>query len=145
MSRRPWTTEMGTPRGFRDRADDSLFTLLGEVPELVRNLVTAEVDSAKTWVKTAGKQAGMGGVWFILALFFLFWMIPVIGAFAIIGLASWMPLWLSALIVLLVLLVLTVISALLGILRFKKIGKAQNPVEAITVDARIVKDVADEY
>jgi hypothetical protein len=28
-----------TPRGFRDRADDSLLTLLGDVPELVRNLV----------------------------------------------------------------------------------------------------------
>ena len=35
------------PRGFRDRADDSLLTLLGEVPELVRNLVVAEVDAAK--------------------------------------------------------------------------------------------------
>jgi len=46
---------MTTPRGFRDRADDSLLTLLGEVPELVRNLVVAEVDSAKKWVTTAGK------------------------------------------------------------------------------------------
>ncbi len=145
MSRRLWTTEMTTPRGFRDRADDSLFTLLGEVPELVRNLVVAEVDSAKTWLKTAGKQAGMGGVWFILALFFLFWMIPVIGAFAIIGLAAWMPLWLSALIVLLVLLVLMVVSAFLGLLRFRKLVKTQNPAQAIAVDARIVKDVADEY
>ena len=37
---------MSTPRGFRDRSDDSLLTLLGEVPELVRNLIVAEVDSA---------------------------------------------------------------------------------------------------
>ena len=35
--------------------------------------------------------------------------------------------------------------ALLGIQRFKKLGKKENPVQAITVDARIVKDVADEY
>lgn len=145
MLRRPRAPEMTTPRGFRDRADDSLFTLLGEVPELVRNLVVAEVDSAKTWVKSAGKQAGLGGVWFIVALFFLFWAIPALGAFAIIGLASWMPAWLSALIVLVVLIAVAVVAAILGILRFKKIGKSENPVQSIAVDARIVKDVADEY
>ena len=38
-----------------------------------------------------------------------------------------------------------VVTALLGIQRFKKLGKKENPVQAITVDARIVKDVADEY
>lgn len=35
----------------------------------------------------------MGGVWFLVALFFLFWLIPALGAFAIIGLSSWMPAW----------------------------------------------------
>ena len=55
---------MTTPRGFRDRADDSLLTLLGDVPELVRNLVIAEVDSAKAWLKRTGKDAGVGsGPW----------------------------------------------------------------------------------
>ncbi len=136
---------MSTPRGFRDRSDDSLLTLLGEVPELVRNLVVAEVDSAKAWVKSAGKQAGMGGVWFIVALFFLFWAVPALGAFAIIGLSSWMPAWLASLIVLVVLLLVAVVAALLGLRRFKKLTAAQNPVQAIAVDARIVKDVADEY
>lgn len=136
---------MTTPSGFRDRSDDSLFTLLGEVPELVRNLVVAEIDSAKAWLKSAGKQAGMGSAWFLVALFFLFWAVPAIGAFTIIGLASWMPAWLSALIVVVLLLVLTAVAALLGYLRFRKLGKSENPVQAITVDARIVKDVADEY
>ena len=136
---------MSTPRGFRDRADDSLFTLLGEIPELVKNLVMAEIDSAKAWAKSAGKQAGLGGVWFIVALFFLFWLIQALGAFAIIGLASWMPAWAAALIVVGVFLLVIVVTALLGIQRFKKLGKKENPVQAITVDARIVKDVADEY
>ena len=136
---------MTTPSGFRDRSDDSLFTLLGEVPELVRNLVVAEIDSAKAWLKSAGKQAGMGSAWFLVALFFLFWAVPAIGAFTIIGLASWMPAWLSALIVVVLLLVLTAVAALLGYLRFRKLGTSENPVQAITVDARIVKDVADEY
>lgn len=136
---------MSTPRGFRDRADDSLFTLLGEVPELVRNLVTAEIDSAKRWVKSAGKQAGMGGVWFLVALFFLFWLIPALGAFAIIGLSSWMPAWGASLIVVGLFLVIIVVAAPLGLLRFRKLTKSQNPAQSIAVDARIVKDVADEY
>lgn len=136
---------MSTPRGFRDRSDDSLFTLLGEVPELVRNLVIAEIDSAKSWAKSAGKQAGLGGVWFIVALFFLFWLIPALGAFAIIGLASWIPAWVASLIVVGVFLVIIVVAALLGLQRFKKLAKKENPAQAITVDARIVKDVADEY
>lgn len=136
---------MTTPRGFRDRADDSLFTLLGEVPELVRNLIVAEIDSAKNWVKSAGKQAGLGGVWFLVALFFLFWLIPAIGAFAIIGLSSWIPAWVASLIVLGVFLVVILVAAFLGLQRFKKLTKSENPAKAITVDARIVKDVADEY
>jgi len=136
---------MTTPFGFRDRADDGLLTLLGEVPELVRNLVVAEVDSAKTWVKTVGKQAGMGGVWFIVALFFLFWTIPALGAFTIIGLASWMPAWLAALIVLVLGIVLMAVAALLGLLKFRKLTRSQNPAQAVAADARIVKDVIDEY
>ncbi len=136
---------MSTPRGYRDRSDDSLLTLIGDVPELVRNLVVAEVDSAKTWVRTAGKQAGLGGVFFIVALFFVFWAIPALAAFAIIGLSSWMPAWLSALIVLVLLLILTAIAALLGLSRMRKVTRSQNPVQSIAVDARIVKEVADEF
>jgi len=136
---------MSTPRGFRDRSDDSLFTLLGEVPELVRNLVVAEIDSAKRWIKSAGKQAGMGGMWFLIALFFLFWLIPALGAFAIIGLASWMPAWVSSLIVVGLFIVIIAVAAFLGLQRFKKLTKSENPAQSIAVDARIVKDVADEY
>lgn len=136
---------MSIPRGFRDRSDDSLFTLLGEVPELVRNLVTAEIDSAKKWLKSAGKDAGMGGVWFIAALFFLFWAIPALGAFTIIGLASWIPAWLAALIVLVVMLLIAIVFALLGIRRIKKLTSTETPATSIKADARIVKDVTDEF
>lgn len=136
---------MASPRGFRDRSDDSLLTLVGEVPELVTNLVTAEVNQAKAWVKSAGKDAGMGGVWFIVALFFLFWSLPALAAFAIIGLSSWMPAWLASLIVVVVALIGAAVFALLGLMRIKKLSKTQNPVQAVKVDARIVKDVADEF
>lgn len=136
---------MSTPRGFRDRADDSLLSLIGELPELIRNLVVAEIDSAKAWLKKTGKDAGLGGAWFIVALFFLFWTIPAIGAFAIIGLSSWLAPWLSALIVIGILLLAAVVFALLGWLRFKKLSSRQNPAQALSADAKIVKDVADEF
>src|SRR6478735_9819317 len=55
--------DMTTPRGFRDRADDSLLTLLGDVPELVRNLVTAEIESAKKWAARTAKEGGWGALW----------------------------------------------------------------------------------
>lgn len=136
---------MSTPRGFRDRSDDSLLTLLGEVPELVRNLVVAEVDSAKKWAASAGKDVGMGGVWFIVALFFLFWSIPALGAFTIIGLSSWMPAWLASLIVLVLGLVIAVVFAFLGLARFKRLSRSKSPAQAIATDTRIVKDVIDEF
>ncbi|KAA9089510.1 phage holin family protein [Microbacterium radiodurans] len=136
---------MSTPRGFRDRADDSLLSLVGELPELIRNLVVAEIDSAKAWLKRTGKDAGLGGAWFIVALFFLFWTIPAIGAFAIIGLSSWLAPWLSALIVIGILVLAAIVFALLGWLRFKKLSSRQNPAQALSADAKIVKDVADEF
>ncbi|MFS0734825.1 phage holin family protein [Microbacterium sp. 1P10UB] len=132
---------MTTPRGFRDRSDDSLLTLVGEIPELVRNLVMAEVDNAKKWASRTAKTAGIGAGWFVGALFILFWSIPALGTFAIAGLASWWPVWLSALAVFGVMLVIAIILALLGLARFRKIGKDDNPAQSV---ARDVKEVRDE-
>ena len=132
---------MTTPRGFRDRSDDSLLTLVGEIPELVRNLVMAEVDNAKKWASRTAKTAGIGAGWFVGALFILFWSVPALGTFAIAGLASWWPVWLSALAVFGVMLVIAIILALLGLARFRKIGKDDNPAQSV---ARDVKEVRDE-
>jgi len=131
---------MTTPRGFRDRADDSLFTLLGDVPELVRNLVMAEVEAAKKWVKRTAKDAGIGSVWVIAALFVLFWSIPVFGTFVIAGLSSWWPVWLSAIVVFGAMLLVVVLLAFIGFLRFKRLSKSQNPVQSIAIDVREVRD-----
>lgn len=135
---------MTTPRGFRDRADDGLLTLLGEVPELVRNLVIAEFNAAKGWVTRTAKHAGIGVAWFLAALFFLFWSIPALGTFFIAGLASWMPVWLSALIVFVIMLLIAAVLAVLGVFRMKKIAADENPVQAAQTDVKIVKDIADE-
>ncbi|MCJ1708328.1 phage holin family protein [Microbacterium sp. VKM Ac-2923] len=136
---------MTTPRGFRDRSDDSLFTLLGDIPELVRNLVIAEINGAKAWAQRTAKDAGIGAGWFVGALIVLFWAVPVFFAFVIAGLSSWWPVWLSALVVFGVMVVITAILALLGYLRFKKLANRENPGKAIAEDVRIVKEARDEY
>ena len=136
---------MSTPRGFRDRREASLLALVGELPELVKNLITAEIDAAKKWATRTGKDAGVVGLWFVLALFVLFWTLPAIGAFTVIGLSSWMAPWLAALILVVLGLLLVVIFALLGMLRVKRMKNRENPAKAIKADAQIVKDVADEF
>nr|WP_154923535.1 phage holin family protein [Microbacterium testaceum] len=136
---------MTTPRGFRDRSDDSIFELIGDIPELVRNLVVAEINGAKAWAQRTAKDAGIGAGWFVGALVVLFWAVPVFFAFVIAGLSSWWPVWLSALVVFGVMIVITAILALLGYLRFKKLSNRENPGKAIAEDVRIVKEARDEY
>jgi len=131
---------VSSPRGFRDRADDSLLTLVGEIPELVRNLVIAEIESAKAWVARTAKDGGWGAIWMFAALFVLFWSVPVLGTFVIAGLSSWWPVWLSALVVFFAMILITAVLALLGILRFRKIGNSQNPIQSIALDVKEVRD-----
>lgn len=143
-SRRPPETPTGrdvtTPRGFKDRADDSLLTLLGEVPELVRNLVVAEVDAGKKWLRRTSKDAGIGAGWIVAALFFLFWTVAAFLAFLVIGLASWWPAWVASLVVLGFMVVATAALALLGALRFRKITKSENPAQALAKDVKEIRD-----
>lgn len=131
-------------RGYRDRADDSFLTLLGDLPELVTKLVKAEVDAAKVWISRTAKDAGIGSVGFLIALFFLFWLIPMILVFAVAGLSSWWPVWLSALAVIGLLLLCAVVFALLGLLKFRKVMRRENPGQAVATDIRIVKDTGDD-
>lgn len=133
---------MTTPRGFRDRSEDSLFTLIGEIPELIRNLVIAEIDAGRAWVRRTSKDAGIGAGWIAAAIFFLFWAVGMLIAFAVILLALWWPVWLAALVVLIGILLVAALFALLGVQRFRKVARAQNPVQSIVQD---VKEVRDEF
>lgn len=131
-------------RGFRDRADDSLLTLLGDLPDLISNLVKAEIDAAKVWISRTAKDAGIGSVWFLVALFFLFWLVPMLLVFAVAGLSSWWPVWLSALAVIGILILAVAVFALLGILKFRKVMSRENPGQAVAKDIRLVKDAGDD-
>ncbi|MGB4136982.1 MAG: phage holin family protein [Microbacterium sp.] len=128
-------------RGFpRDRADDSLLTLVGDLPDLVSNLVKAEIDAAKRWLQKTAKDAGISGAWFAVALFFLFWAVPMLLVFLVAGLSSWWPVWLSALVVFGVLLLAVAVFGLLGVLRFRRLIDRENPAQAVAEDIRIVRE-----
>jgi len=133
------------PRGTRDRADDSLLTLVGEVPELVRNLVVAEVDAARSWVSKTAKDYGIGAGWFVAALVMVFWSVPVFGTAAIAGLATVWPVWLSALVIGAAMLLVVAVLVLLGLARFRRASQRENPLTAAKEDIGIVREVRDEY
>ena len=135
---------MTTPRGFKDRADDSLLTLVGEIPELIRNLVVAEIESAKKWVARTAKDGGWGALWMFAALFVLFWSVPVFGTYLIAGLSSWWPVWLSAIAVFGILILAVLFFALLGILKFRKVLSRENPAQAVAEDIRLVKETGHD-
>lgn len=130
---------MSFSRTPRDRQDDGLLTLLGDLPELIRNLVVAEVDAAKTWVRRAAKDAGIGSGWMAAALFCVFWTIPTVGVTLMFVLYIWLPLWASALIMVGVGVLATALFALLGILRFKRLTRSENPAQAVQRDIDILK------
>lgn len=130
-------------RGYRDRADDSFLSLLGDLPDLVSNLVKAEINAAKTWVARTAKDAGIGSIWFLVALFFLFWAIPLILVFAVAGLSSWWPVWLSALVVFAGLLLAVVVFALLGLVKWRQALSRENPAQAAQTDLQLMKGTDD--
>lgn len=136
---------MRDERAFRDRADDSFLSLVGDLPGLIRDLVVAEINAAKVWVARAGKHVGLGGAWFAVALFFLFWAIPVLLTVFIAVLAIWLPVWASALIVFGIGLILAAICGFMGLSRFKKLVREENPAQAVAKDARLMRGEDDDW
>lgn len=132
------------PRAYRDRAEDSFLSLIGDLPDLVSNLVKAEINAAKVWISRTAKDAGIGSVWFLVALFFLFWAIPLLLTFAVAGLSSWWPVWLSAIVVFAGLLLAVALFALMGVLKFRRVLARENPAQAVAEDIRLVREADDD-
>lgn len=128
---------------YHDYDDDSLLGIIGALPTLIKNLLTAEIGRAKAWASSSGKDAGVGSVWFLAALFVLFWTVPVILTVFIAVLAIWLPVWASALIVLGIGLLIIAVLVLLGLQRFKKLQQRQNPAAAMSTDVKLVKEARD--
>lgn len=128
-----------TDRNVNDKSRESLFELLADLPNLITNLIKAEIEQVKTKAKHLGSYAGKGAIFMVLALIFLFFAIGTLVAVAILALALVLPAWLSALIVFVAFVLIAVVLALIGVNYFKKLSDDPNPVESVKKDIRAVK------
>jgi hypothetical protein len=103
----------------------SLFSLIGDLPTLVRDLVKGEIELLKTEIIGKLKILGIGVGLILGAVLVLLFFIGVLLTAAILGLATVMPGWLAALVVAFVLLIVIAILAFIG---YKEIKKAMPPV-----------------
>ena len=108
----------------------SVFKLIGELPGLVSTLIRDEIEQIKREAITRLKSAGIGIGLFVGAAVFAYFALWVLIATAILGIATALPPWLSALIVGVALLLIAVVLALLGLSRVKK-GVPPVPKEAV--------------
>jgi len=108
----------------------SVFTLIGELPNLVTTLIRDEIEQIKREAITRLKTAGIGVGLFIGAAVFAYFALWVLIATAILGIATALPAWLSALIVGVALLLVAVVLGLLGLSRVKR-GVPPVPKEAV--------------
>lgn len=121
----------------------SLFALIGDVPRLIIGLFRQEIESFKQELIAKAKAAGIGIGLLGAAAAFLFFMLGVLVAAAILGLATVLPAWLAALIVAGGLLVIAVILLLAGIATIRR-GMPPAPtmtIESIKDDVRVIKGI----
>lgn len=98
----------------------SLGSLLGSMPDLISRLIRGEIALAKTELTAKLKQSGVGIGLLVGAALFGFFLLAVLITAGVLGLATVLSPWLSALIVAAVLLVITGVLALLGVKALKK-------------------------
>jgi tetrahydromethanopterin S-methyltransferase subunit C len=122
------TPQDGSPPASRKR---SLLELLTEVPLLVRELVTGEIELLKQEMIRKLKALGIGAGLIIGAVIVLLGMLGVLLTAAIFALSLIMPGWLAALLVAVLLLIIAVILGLVGYRVLKK-GIPPLPSETIT-------------
>ena len=111
-------------------ARKSLFSLIADLPRLVIGQVKNEIEQLKAELIAKVKHAGIGVGLFAAAGFMAFFLLAVLIAAAILGLATMLPGWLAALIVAGILLVIVMILVLAGLRQVKQ-GVPPAPTETI--------------
>lgn len=130
----------GTPEPTAKRG---LFTLIGNIPGLLMDLVRGEIESFKQELIGKLKLAGVGIGLLVGAATFAFFAVLVLIAAAVLGLATVLPAWAAALTIGGAVLVIAVILALIGISSLKK-GVPPAPTEtikSIKKDVRAIKGI----
>jgi len=132
------TTPESTPRERR-----GLFTLIADIPGLIRELIEAEIESLKAEVVGKLKAAGIGAGFLVTAGAFAFFAVLVLTAAGVLALALVVPAWAAALIVGGALLLLAAIAAAIGVAQLKH-GVPPTPtetIESVKEDVRVVRGI----
>ena len=111
-------------------ARKSLFSLIADLPKLVIGQVKNEIEQLKAELIAKIKHAGIGVGLFAAAGFIAFFLLAVLIAAAILGLATVLPGWLAALVVAGILLLIVLILVLAGLNQVKQ-GIPPAPTETI--------------
>ncbi|MBF0672197.1 MAG: phage holin family protein [Salinibacterium sp.] len=127
-------TDHTTPPRARRR---SLIELLTDVPRLVSELVTAEIEQLKAEMTAKLKALGIGGGLIAAAAVVLLFMVGVLLTAAVLALALVMPGWAAALVVAGVLLI---IAAILGWIGYTKLKSGIPPMPEATIES-VKRDV----
>jgi hypothetical protein len=114
-----------------------LLRLIADLPKLAIAQVKNEFDQFKREMVAKLKVASVGLGLLAGAAFFGFFLLAVLVAAAILGLATIVPGWLAALIVAVILLIIVLVLALVGIRQLKR-GMPPAPTQTIT---SVKKDV----
>ncbi|MFD4422415.1 phage holin family protein [Agromyces sp. NPDC058484] len=121
----------------------SLFTLVGELPDRVSDLVRAEIDQIKAEisykVKHFGIGAGLAAGAAVVGVFLLFTLIVA----AIFALALVMPGWAAALTVSGILLVVIAILVWIAVVNFKRGSEPLESIESLRKDLDVVKGTGE--
>jgi len=108
----------------------SVFSLIGELPEIITTLIRDEIETIKREAISRLKSAGIGVALFVVAAVFLYFAAFPLLAAAVIGIGQALPYWLAALIVGAFLVLIAVILVLVGVARLKK-GVPPVPKESV--------------
>ena len=101
----------------------SLFTLVGELPDVISRLITAEIDRLKVELGYKVKNVGVGVGLIAIAAFVGLFLLGTLITTAILALALVMPAWAAALSVSGVLILVIAILIWLGARAFRKAGE----------------------
>ncbi|PZE62937.1 phage holin family protein [Curtobacterium sp. MCPF17_047] len=124
----------------RDRKSRSLFGLVKELPDLVKDLVKGEISLLKAEMIGKAKVFGIAAGILIAALVIVLYAIGVLLTAAVMGLATVMPAWLAALLLAVLMLIVAGILGFVGWKRLKKglpitpkrtIASVKNDVNAV--------------
>ncbi len=134
---------MTTPDSTSTRERRGFFTLISDLPRLIRELIEAEIESLKAEIIGKLKAAGIGAGFLVTAATFAFFAVLVLTAAGVLALALVVPPWAAALIVGGALLVLAGIAAAIGVAQLKH-GVPPTPtetIESVKEDVRVVRGI----